>query len=168
MDPSCLVSTIQAAGGGVMVWGIFSWHNLGPLVPIERLNATAYLSIVADHVHPFMTTVYPSSDGFFQQDSAPCHKAQIISNWFLEHDDEFTVLQWPPQSPDLNPIEHLWDVVERDIHIMDVQPTTLQQLCDAIMSIWTKISEECFQRLVESRLQRIKAVLKAKGSPTRY
>ncbi len=63
MDPSCLVSTVQAAGGGVMVWGIFSWHTLGPLVPIEhRLNATAYLSIVADHVHPFMTTVYPSSD----------------------------------------------------------------------------------------------------------
>ncbi len=51
------------AGGGVMVWGTFSWHTLGPLVPIEqRLNATAYLSIVADHVHPFMTTVYPSSD----------------------------------------------------------------------------------------------------------
>ncbi len=58
MDPSCLVSTVQA-GGGVMVWGIFSWHTLGPLVPIEhRLNATAYLSIVADHVHLFMTTVY--------------------------------------------------------------------------------------------------------------
>ncbi len=62
MDPSCLVSTVQA-GDGVMVSGIFSWHTLGPLVPIEhRLNATAYLSIVADHVHPFMTTVYPSSD----------------------------------------------------------------------------------------------------------
>ncbi len=76
MDPSCLVSTVQAGGGGVMVWGIFSWHTLGPLVPIEhRLNATAYLSIVADHVHPFMTTVYPSSDGYFQQDNAPCHKS---------------------------------------------------------------------------------------------
>ncbi len=70
MDPSCLVSTVQAAGSGVMVWGLFSWYTLGPLVPIEhRLNATAYLSIVADHVHPFMTTVYPSSDGYFQQDN---------------------------------------------------------------------------------------------------
>ncbi len=59
MDSSCLVSTVQAAGDGVMVWGIFSWHKLDPLVLIEhRLNATAYLSIVADHVHPFMTTVY--------------------------------------------------------------------------------------------------------------
>ncbi len=81
MDPSCLVSTVQAGGGGVIVWGIFSWHTLGPLVPTEHcLNTTAYLSIVSDHVHPFMTTVYPSADGYFQQDNAPCHKAQIISD----------------------------------------------------------------------------------------
>ncbi len=59
MDPSYLVSTVQAGGGGVMVWEIFSWHSLGPLVPIEHhLIATAYLNIVPDHVHPFITTVY--------------------------------------------------------------------------------------------------------------
>ncbi len=44
---------------------------------------------------------------------------------FLEHDNEFTLLKWPPQSSDLNPIEHLWDAVEREIHIMNVQPTNL-------------------------------------------
>ncbi len=55
-----------------------------------------------------------------------------------------------------------------EIHIMDVQPTNLQQLRDAIMSIWIKISEECFQHLVESMPRRIKAVLKAKGGPTHY
>ncbi len=90
-----------------------------------------------------MTTVYPSSDGYFQQDNA-----KILSDWFLEHDNEFTLLKWPPQSPDLNPIEHLCDVVEREILIMDVQPTNLQQQRDAIMSIWTNISDECFQHLV--------------------
>ncbi len=149
MDPSCLVSTVQAGGGGVMVWGIFSWHSLSPLVPIERcLNTTAYLSIVADHVHPFMTTVYPSSDDYFQQENAPCNKAQIISDWFLEHDNEFTLLKWPLQSPDLNPLEHFWDVVEREIRIMDEHPTNLQHLCEDIISIWTKMSEECFQHLV--------------------
>uniref|UniRef100_A0A3B3CGX4 Transposase Tc1-like domain-containing protein n=1 Tax=Oryzias melastigma TaxID=30732 RepID=A0A3B3CGX4_ORYME len=168
-DSSCLVSIVQTGSGGVMVWGIFSWHTLGPLVPIEQCyDATAYLSIVADHVHPFMSSVFPSSDGYFQQDNTPCHKADIISDWLLEHDNEFTVFKWPPQSPDLNPIEHLWDVVEQEIRIMDVQPTNLQQLRDAIMSIWTKLSKECFQYLVESMPGRIKAVLKAKGGPTRY
>ncbi len=169
LELNLIVSTVQAGGGGVMVWGIFSWHTSGALVPIEHyLNATAYLSIVADHVHPFVTTLYPSSDGYFQQDNAPCHKAQIISDWFLEHDNEFTSLKWPPQSPDLNPIEHLWDVVEREIRIMDLQQTNLQQLNYAIMSTWTKISEKCFQHLVESMPRIIKVVLTAKGGPTWY
>lgn len=53
MKKSRLVQT-----GGVVVWGIFSWHPLDPLVPIEHcFNTTTYLSIVADHVHLFMTTV---------------------------------------------------------------------------------------------------------------
>ncbi len=96
------------------------------------------------------------------------HKAQIILDWFLEHDNEFNLLKWLPQSPDLNPIEHFWDVVEREICIMDVQLTNLQQLRDAIMSMWIKMSKECFQHLVESMPWEIKAVLKAKGGPTRY
>ncbi len=55
----CLVSTVQAGGSGVRVWGIFSWHTLGPLVLFANcLNTTTYLSIVADHFHPFMTSVY--------------------------------------------------------------------------------------------------------------
>jgi len=73
---SCLVTTVQAAGGGVMVSRMFSWHTLDPLVPIGHcLNDAAYLSIVSDHVHPFMATRNPFSDGYFQQDNAPCHEA---------------------------------------------------------------------------------------------
>ena len=54
-----LVSTVQACGGGVMVWGMFSCQTLGPLIPINHgLNATSYQSIVGDHVHPFMATIY--------------------------------------------------------------------------------------------------------------
>jgi len=58
MDPSCLATTVQAGGGGVMLWGMFSWH-LGPLVPIwASIKCQGlYLSIVSDHVHPFMATI---------------------------------------------------------------------------------------------------------------
>jgi len=58
----------------------------------------------------------------------------MVSNWLLEHDNEFTVLKWPPQSPDLNPIEHLWDVEERKLWALDVHPTNLNQLQGAILS----------------------------------
>jgi len=79
-----------------------------------------------------------------------------------------TVLKWPPQSPDLNPIEHLWDLVEREFRALDVHPTNLHQLQDAILSIWANISKGCFQHLVESMPRGIKAVLKAKGGQTQY
>lgn len=98
----------------------------------------AYTSIVTDHVLPFMTTMYQSSDGHFH-DNIPFHRAQI-PDWFPKHNNGFIVLRWPLQPLDLNLAEHSRDMVEQEIVIMDVCPTNL---CDAIMSIWWKISEEC-------------------------
>jgi len=60
-------------------------------------------------------------------------KLESFQIWFLEHDNEFTVLKWPPQSSDLNPIEHLWDVVEQELRPLNVHPTNLHQLQDAIL-----------------------------------
>jgi len=51
-----------------------------------------------------------------------------------EHDNEFTVLKWPQHSPDLNPIEHLWDVVKQELSALDVHSTNLHQLKDALLS----------------------------------
>jgi len=73
----------------------------------HHLHTTADQSIVADHVHPFMTTVF-----------------HLQTSKHLKHGNEFTKLKWAPHLPDLNPI---WDVVEQEIHILDVQPTNLQQ-----------------------------------------
>jgi len=71
-----------------------------------------------------------------------------------------------PQSPDLNPMEHLWDVVEWELSALDVHPTNLHQLQDAILSTWANISKECSQHLVESMPRRINAVLEVKGVQT--
>lgn len=92
-----------------------------------------YLSVVADWDHPFVTIMYPPSDGSLQQDDPPRHKAPIIPICCLEHDSESTD----------GPTEPLWDVVER-------QATDLPQPHDAGISIWTKISEDHVQLLVEA------------------
>lgn len=56
-----MLPRINSQAAGLMVWGIVFWHTLAPSAPVEHnLNTTACLSFVADHVHPFMTTV-PSS-----------------------------------------------------------------------------------------------------------
>ena len=83
MDPSYRVSTLQAVGGGVMVWGVFSKHILGPLTKVEqRLNATGYLNIITNQMHAFMAAMPPSAIFFFQQDNAPCHQARLVQEWF--------------------------------------------------------------------------------------
>lgn len=109
MDPACPVSMVQSAGSGVRVWTIFSQHTLRLLASSEHCN-TLPESFCWPHPSHYDHSV--SSDRWH----APCHKAQISSCRFLEHYNELTVLQWSPQSPDLNPIKHLWDVVGDSRH----------------------------------------------------
>lgn len=76
MEPTCPVLNGE---GGIMVWGMFSWNTLGPLIPIEySWNITAYLSIVADHVqyvHAFMATIYLFYTACFKHNNGPYHKS---------------------------------------------------------------------------------------------
>lgn len=69
IDPALLLSTDQ------MMCGMISWQILEPKY---CLNAMAYLTIVADLVHPFMAKIYPSYNGYFQNYMMPCHKAQVV------------------------------------------------------------------------------------------
>ncbi len=68
----------------------------------QSLTAVRYLNIVADQVLPFMATVFLAGDGHYQQDNALCHNASIVKEQLEEHDSEFLLMPWPPNSPDMN------------------------------------------------------------------
>jgi hypothetical protein len=78
------------------------------------------------------------------------------------------VLDWPSQSPDLNPIEHLWNEADRRLRNLESPPTSTKDLWDKLQSVWNNIEPDFCNKLVETMPQRIKDVEKAKGSHTRW
>lgn len=125
-----------------------------PLRTLEHhLNATAYLSNVADHAHPYMATVYRHP---LLQTIVPRYKAQITSNCFLEHDNQVTVLKRPPQ-PQMCYVGLRCGAAGDLLHGC---VTNLQQLRNAVMSIWT---ENCLQHRVESIHKELGQFLRQKG-----
>ncbi|KFM68178.1 Transposable element Tcb2 transposase, partial [Stegodyphus mimosarum] len=168
MDPSCQQGTVQAGGGSIMVWAVFTWHGLVPLVQLNRsLTGKEYLQLLEDHLQPFMDFTYSNNDGIFMDDNAPCHRATIVRDWLEEHSGQFQRM-WPPRSPDMNPIEHLWDIIERSVRAQNPALSTLSQLSMSIEAAWLNIPAGDFQRLVESMPRRIAALRRAKGGPTKY
>ena len=95
----------------------------------------------------------------------PAHKARSIHNFFVEISVED--LDWPAQSPDLNPIEHLWDEFERRLRARDNCPTSMPNLTNTLVAEWKQIPAAMFQHL-ESLPRRVEAVIAVKGGPTPY
>ncbi|GFT21670.1 transposase domain containing protein [Trichonephila clavipes] len=120
--------------------GTFSWAFLGPVTVVEQtMNATGYLNIIADQLHPYMASVFPAGNGMFQQDNTPCHKANIVLEWFQEHGAEFQLTSWPPNSPDLNQIEHIWNVMGRQLRVQRPPIHNISDLRDRCLNTFGTI-----------------------------
>ncbi|GBN30645.1 hypothetical protein AVEN_144307-1 [Araneus ventricosus] len=131
------------------------------------MKAANYLNITADQLHPYMAFVFSTGNGIFQQDNAPCHKARVVLEWFEEHTDEFHLMSWPPNSPDLNPMEHILDVMERQLTAQTLPCPNISALRDRCLEILYNLSSHV-QKLVASIPRRVSAVLKAKEGATRF
>ncbi|GFV71314.1 transposable element Tcb2 transposase [Trichonephila clavipes] len=96
MDPTWQQGTVQAGGGAMMVSGVCSWTDMGPLMRLDTtLSCDRYVSILSDHLHPFMYIVHSVGLGEFKQGSVTPHKSRIATVWLQEHSFEFRHFCWP-------------------------------------------------------------------------
>ena len=102
--------------------------------------------------------------GFFQQDNDPKHTANNVKNYLKNK--KLVVLSWSAQSPDLNPIENLWNILDHGIKTRT--PKNEEELFQILQNQWKNISGELLQSLVESMPRRCKAVIKSRGFTTKY
>ena len=100
------------------------------------LNASAYPEILDNSMLPTLWEQFGDGPFLFQHDCAPVHKARSIKTWMREFGvDE---LDWPAQSPDLNPIEQLWDELEQRLRARPSHPTSVCDLTNALLEEWSK------------------------------
>ena len=131
-----------------------------------RLAAKDYIQVLEKHLIPFLESLDDEKTFTFQEDNAPIHTAKKTVEW--KNENGILCLPWPAQSPDLNPIEHLWDELERRLRRRAIPPKNEGELFNFLQEEWNKIPIDVLEKLIDSMPNRIQEVCKVKGYPTRY
>jgi transposase len=151
-----------------MLWGCMSQLGIGHACRIEGcMDSQLYCQIIEGEllqsIEYFGKEV---ADIIVQQDNDPKHKSKLAIACFERNQIE--LLNWPPQSPHLNPIKHLWDYLKRQIAGWNNYSVSVHELWQEVQREWEKIPEELCKHLIATMPSRIQAVLKAKGGYTQY
>jgi len=160
----------------IMVWGMVWKGGRSPLVIMERdieaarngYSANSYIWALEEGLLSTYRPGYP-----FQQDNASIHTARKVKDWFEEHG--IWVIDWPPHSPDLNPIEHIWKALKDQLYrnnpyldFLRGSEADIQVFAKALQDTWDSLPQALIDRLVDSMPSRLQAVHQARGWYTKY
>jgi transposase len=148
-----------------MFWGCISAQGPGSLVPIHgTLNADRYCALLEEHLLPQAATWYGGMSWEFQQDNAPCHKAARTMAFFQEN--SIDVLEWPPYTPDCNPIENAWALLKKKVY-RHGSANTVDDLIAQTLHTWHSdpdIHALCVSLCTDMH-KRVEKLVSARGGP---
>ena len=144
----------------VSVWGCFSSNGLGDLVVFtDNLDSTMMRNILKDHLVQSANRLFPSGGWWFLQDNDPKHTSLIVKQWLFRNGIQ--CIDFPPYSPDLNPIENLWNDLKRRVESHNA--ANIEELQQHLSTQWEETNADLLAELAASMPRRCRA---ARPGPT--
>ncbi|CDQ63109.1 unnamed protein product [Oncorhynchus mykiss] len=167
-DPKNTIPTVKHGGGNIMLWGCFSAKGTGQLHRIKgTMDGAMYRQILGENLFPSARALKMGRGWVLQYDNDPKHTIKATKEWLKKK--HIKVLEWPSQSPDLNPIEHLWR--ELKVQVAKRHSRNLNDLDKICKEEWDKIPPEMCANLVTTTRNYKKclnSVIANKGFSTKY
>jgi transposase len=156
----------------IMVWGAFASSGVGILHRIYGImDQNVYRNLLENVMMPSVDIVFGDrehpdapQEWIFQQDNDPKHSSRLCKQFLIDNDVQ--TFEWPSQSPDLNPIENLWSILE--FKTKKRSPNNCRELFEILQQEWNQLSVDLLRHLVHSMRRRCEAVIESRGYPTKY
>lgn len=166
--PSELGQLCRQGGGWLLIWGAIWLGGRSELViQRETMNSERYRQVLENQIYPISFHLGdPSTDWLLMDDNAPPHRSLLIRQF--KESSGLRSFEWPPASPDLNPIENVWGMLKKRIRRQLKPSDSLNDLERLLRIEWSQLNQEKIDRLIQSMPRRVKSVIEKCGSNTKY